>query len=123
MFEIRIERDFCAAHALVIGGTREPVHGHNWHVTVVAAGLTLDGDGLLCDFHELERRLDAVLEPFRNADLNATPPFDRINPSAERIAQHVGETLAGELVPGVRISRVSVTEAPRCTATYRMDGR
>src|SRR5690606_34763268 len=30
MYELKVQREFCAAHALMIKGQREPVHGHNW---------------------------------------------------------------------------------------------
>ena len=119
MYELSVERTFCAAHAIVIRGEREPVHGHNWHVTTTVAGTTLDEDGLLCDFHHLEHAVDAVLAPFVNADLNATPPFDQLNPTAELVARHIADALADQLPPGVEIQSVSVTEAPGCRATWR----
>jgi 6-pyruvoyltetrahydropterin/6-carboxytetrahydropterin synthase len=121
MYEISIERDFCAAHAIAMRGVQEMVHGHNWHVQAVLAGRDLDADGLLADFHELERRLDEILAPLQNADLNNTPPFDAVNPTAEHVARFIAESLA-EAMPGeAMVARVSVTEAPGCTATYRMD--
>lgn len=118
MYELTVEREFCAAHAIVIRGEREPVHGHNWRVRVELAGETLDEDGLLCDFHEVERHLDRILTRFHNRDLNATPPFDTLNPTAEHVARHLAESLAPALPAGVHLSRVSVTEAPGCTAAY-----
>ena len=30
VYEITVEDEFCAAHAIVIRGEREAVHGHNW---------------------------------------------------------------------------------------------
>ena len=120
MFELTIEREFCAAHAIVINGVREARHGHNWKLVVVVAGPTLDDDGLLCDFHVIERTIDRVVEPLHNADLNDTPPFDRLNPTAENVARHVAESMLDGLPVGVRLDRVSVTEAPGCRATYRV---
>lgn len=113
--------EFAAAHAIVIGGEREPVHGHNWRVRAVVAGRELDGDGLLCDFHEVERELRSIVERHHNRSLNETPPFDRVNPTAEHVAREIGaelrRRLSGRLGKGVRVSRVSVTEAPGCEAT------
>ena len=117
-YELTLRTEFCAAHAIVISGRREPVHGHNWRATVIVGGDDLDEDGLLCDFHAIERELARIIEPFHNADLNATPPFDAINPTAERVAQHLGESLARALPPGVALIRASVTEAPGCEAAY-----
>ncbi len=99
-------------------GQREETHAHVWRVRVSVRGGRLDSDGLLCDFHELEARLDAVLAGLRDRDLNETPPFDRVNPTAENVARHVAETLAATLPDGIAVSRVGVTEAPGCTATY-----
>jgi 6-pyruvoyltetrahydropterin/6-carboxytetrahydropterin synthase len=127
VFELTVQREFCAAHAIMMGGVREAVHGHNWRVTVTVAGRQLDGDGLLCDFHELERQLDEVIGPLDCGDLNATAPFDRVNPTAEHVALHIANSLIANslksgLPQGVRVAAVSVTEAPGCMATVREDG-
>ena len=119
MYEVTIERDFHADHAITVAGEVEPTHGHDWHVTVVVSGEKLDEDGLLLDFHLLQERLDTILSSLRDRDLNRTGPFDRINPTAEHVARHLADTLTPALPGGVRLSRVDVTEAPGCTATYR----
>lgn len=119
MFELTVERQFCAAHALVIQGDREPTHGHNWTVTAQVSGDTLDHDGLLFDFHVIEKYLDQILQPFHNANLNECAPFDRINPSAEHVARYIAEQLQTRVGDAVRVSSVRVSEAPGCAATYR----
>lgn len=118
MFQLELETEFSAAHAIVIAGTRERVHGHNFRVTMVVEGPRLDAEGLLCDFHMVERWLEEIVAPFRDGDLNSTPPFDRLNPTAERIAEHIGVTMAGKLPASVRVGRVRVTEATRCAAVF-----
>jgi 6-pyruvoyltetrahydropterin/6-carboxytetrahydropterin synthase len=123
MFELTVERVFSAAHAILIGGVREPVHGHDWRVRVTVAGPELDAEDLLCDFHALEGSLDRVIAPFRNADLNRTPPFDHVNPTAEAVARHIAHGVAADLPPGVRLAAVALTEAPGCEAVYRPDAR
>lgn len=124
MFELHVETEFAAAHAISMGGRIEPLHGHNWHVTVCVAGERLDDDGLVCDFHLIESHLRDLVGVFHNRNLNETAPFDEVNPTAELVAKHFAETLqsriADRVPPGVRISWVSVTEAPGCTAVYRM---
>lgn len=119
MFELSVDREFCAAHAIVIAGTREPLHGHNWRVRVTVAGPDLDADGLLCDFHLIEKRLDQVIASLHNRDLNVTPPFNTVNPTAEQIARHIAQNVAPALPRTVRLTGCSVTEAPGCQATYR----
>ncbi len=124
MYEITVERTFCAAHAIIIRGQFEPLHGHNWKVTASIAGETLDEDGLLCDFHAVDRVLAQITEPFMNKNLNEVPPFNDVNPSAEHVARHIAVELAArlkdELAPGGQVKAVSVTEAPGCCATYRL---
>ena len=124
MFEICVESEFAAAHALVLGGQSEPLHGHNWRVTATLAGPRLTADGLLCDFHVVESGLRDLTSRLHNRNLSDIPPFDGpLNPSAESIAAWIAEelarTLAGRLPQGVRIAAVRVTEAPGCAATYR----
>jgi 6-pyruvoyltetrahydropterin/6-carboxytetrahydropterin synthase len=125
-FSVEIEREFAAAHAIVLGGVRECVHGHNWRVVASIGGERLDGEELLCDFHLVEGLLGAIVAPFANGDLNRTAPFDRVNPTAEAIARHVGRELARGLAgaaPALRVEWVRVTEAPRCTATAWFEPR
>ena len=124
MYEITVEADFSAAHAIVIAGTREPLHGHNWHVVVTVAGDALDNDGLLCDFHTVEDFLHELIVPFNNRNLNEVAPFDRLNPTAELVAKHLGDSLAAALntalAPAAWVASVRVTEAARCRATYHL---
>lgn len=135
MYEIRVSTEFCAAHALIIAGAIEPTHGHNFRVTLTLAGERLDADGLLVDFHAVERWLAAIVRPFTNNDLSKVPPFDapgeqpgKYNASAERIAQHIGDAMIeiltreldkGTKERGVRVVSVEVTEARGCIAVYR----
>lgn len=118
MFELTIEREFAAAHAIMIRGEREPVHGHNWRVTLTVGGDSLDEDGLLVDFHDLEAQLDDILAPFQNRHLNEVEPFDQVNPTAENVARHIAQAITPALATGVKLIHVSVTEAPGCRATY-----
>jgi len=123
VYEITVEDEFCAAHAIMIRGEREPVHGHNWKVSVTVASDTLDADGLLLDFHALEGLVREILTPFRNRDLNATPPFDRTNPTAELVAKHIADRTVsglGSLKIGMlKVLGVRITEAPGCSVVYR----
>lgn len=123
MFRLTVQAEFAAAHAIVMRGEREPIHGHNWRATVCVAGESLDDDGLLCDFHAIESSLRAATERFHNKNLNEVPPFDRENPTAELVAMHLAEAVAASVPPqdasrGVRVEWVRVTEAPGCAATY-----
>lgn len=118
MFTIATTRTFCAAHALRLpGGGIEPLHGHNWRLTVTVEADQLDELGCVMDFHELEKQVDAIIGPWHNRNLNDIPPFDAaVNPSAENVVGQVAAQLS--LPEGVRLRRVEVTEAQGCAAAY-----
>lgn len=123
MFTVTVEREFCAAHALILGGVREVVHGHNFKLAVSVVGPSLDRDGLLVDFHALEKAVDGIIKPFINADLNKIPPFSGVeNPSAECIAKYIADQVQIKLttISGlVQLESVRLTEAPGCSVVYR----
>ena len=118
MFEISVTRTFCASHQVrFANGVLEPMHGHNWTVTVSAGALQLNADGFVIDFHDLEQQLDAVLRPLNNAHLNDARLLDGANQSAEVVCQKIGQAL--RIRPPAWLISVAITEAPGCVATYR----
>lgn len=121
MFSIRVERVISAAHGITIGGVNEPLHGHDWRVRVTIESGTLDDDGMVCDFHALEKSLDGILSPLQNSNLNETPPFDELNPTAENVAFHIARSMQPELPATVTSITASVTEAPGCEARCRLE--
>jgi 6-pyruvoyltetrahydropterin/6-carboxytetrahydropterin synthase len=55
-YRVRVERNklkFAAAHFATYEGKLEPLHGHNYAVTIEIAG-TLTGDAWVCDFGTLK---------------------------------------------------------------------
>lgn len=123
MYAIEVTTEFAAAHSISIGGRPEPIHGHNWHVTLIISGETLDADGLLCDFHTVHAVLEDIVTPFHNNNLNAVPPFTETNPTAELVARHIAAELQARLGDALascaRVESVRVTESPGCAAVYR----
>ncbi|MFT3686955.1 MAG: 6-carboxytetrahydropterin synthase [Phycisphaerales bacterium] len=133
MYQLEIRNHFSAAHAITMGGVVEPLHGHDWHVTVVVEGKRLDDDGLLVDFHKLQSDLASIIGPFQNQNLNEVEPFSLgLNPTAEHVATHIWQSLSDRLATWsqnaskdsllppcrLRIASVRVTEAVGCAATY-----
>ena len=129
MFAIEVQRTFCAAHALRLpGGGVEPLHGHNFQVTVKLTCTTLDALETVTDFHPVENALAAILAPWNNANLNDIEPFrTTINPSAERIAEQIGQSMRRALQKidpdgiqkrQLRLTEVRLTEAPNCLAIW-----
>src|SRR5438132_3228600 len=109
-FEITTTREFSAAHQLrLYDGSLEPLHGHNWRVRVTVSAEKLDAIGVVMDFHELDRLVDAVLAPLHNSHLNSVAPFldlTIMNPSAENVALHVGRSLMESLPRSVKLLSV-----------------
>jgi len=127
MYEITVESVFAAAHAIRLpDGSLEPVHGHNWPVAVTVAAEELDDIETVCDFHILQDLLKNALAPWQNNDLNQCEPFTdgigglAINPTAERVAWAIAEKITPGLPSHCKLNSVSVSEAPGCTAVYRV---
>src|SRR5581483_11172639 len=117
-FEIRTIRTFAAAHQLrLYDGSLEPLHGHNWRVEVTVSSPTLDQIGVVMDFHELERLVDAVVLPMHNRHLNELPAFARVNPSTENVAVHIANSV--QLPRDILLERVEVWETAENSAVYR----
>ena len=128
VFEVTVETEFCAAHALR-GEAREiePLHGHNFKVHVTVGGEKLDALGTLIDFRDLQRLLERELDGWRNHNLNADVKEFRADgenlcPSAENIAFVLFRNLKSHLPSRVRLDCVRVSEAPGCWAAYRHAG-
>ena len=118
-YDLTIRTSFSAAHSILIDGEQEPLHGHDWSVVVEVTSDTLDPDGLVCDFHELEATLARIVAPLRNGNLNEITPFNDVNPTAEHVAKHIAESMSKTLPDGVKLTSVRIGEAPGCEATYR----
>jgi len=98
-------------------GSLEPLHGHNWQIRATVGRSELDNIGVVMDFHELQRRVNAIVDPMHNVNLNDLPAFQTINPSAENVALVVGRGLRFDA--GVRLISVEVWETADCRAVYR----
>ena len=121
-FDITATREFAAAHQLKLyDGSLEPLHGHNWKVRVTVSAEALDEIGVVMDFHQLERLLDAIVQPLHNSHLNEAALLRGANPTTENVALHVAEAL--ELPRDVRLASVEVWETSGNSAIYRPSGR
>ncbi len=125
MFEVSVEKSFAAGHALRgYRGKCENVHGHNYKVRVTITGERLDSTGLLCDFVEVKRLMQAIIDRLDHRFMNDVPPFTELNPSAENLARYFYQELQQALaatpaeVP-LRVGSVTVFETDTTTATYR----
>ena len=123
MYEISVEQEFDAAHALRgYEGKCERLHGHRFRVAVTIRASKLNEIGLAYDFTVLKKQLGEVLGKYDHTSLNETAPFDEINPSSENIAATVYREMKMRLDGApVNLSRVEVWESPTSRAEFRPD--
>lgn len=115
---LRVAETFEAAHHLTsYKGSPEPVHGHTWRVEALLEAAELDEEGIGFDFVEVRGAVRELAGRFDHRDVNAVAPFDRLSPTAERLAAWFYEELA-RLLPDARLAEVTVWEGPACSATY-----
>lgn len=121
MYEISVETDFDAAHALRgYQGKCENIHGHRFRVAVTIRAAKLNDIGLAYDFTVLKKQLNEIIGKFDHTSLNETPPFDKINPSSENIARTIYEYMKARLAgEPVSIVKAEVWESPTSRAEYR----
>ncbi len=132
MFAIEVQSTFYASHALRLpAGDVEPAHSHAFTVTAKIIAQNLDPMETVLDFHDLQRLLAEILAPWSNQFLNNLEPFrSRVNPSAERIAEQIGQRLVESLrstfpdeaaARALCLAEVRLTEAPGCLAIWSPD--
>jgi 6-pyruvoyltetrahydropterin/6-carboxytetrahydropterin synthase len=123
LYEISVESDFDAAHALRgYQGKCENLHGHRFKVAVTIRARQLNDIGLAYDFTILKKQLAEITAKFDHTSLNDTPPFDKINPSSENIATTVYNQMKSSLSGApVSLLKVEVWESPTSRAEYRED--
>jgi 6-pyruvoyltetrahydropterin/6-carboxytetrahydropterin synthase len=123
MYEVMIEEEFSAAHALRgYKGKCENLHGHNWKVEVYVRGERLDEIGMLVDFTKLKSVTREVMRYLDHKNLNELSPFDtELNPSSEHIAgfvlSEVGKAINDDRV---KVYKVRVWETPSTSATFEI---
>jgi 6-pyruvoyltetrahydropterin/6-carboxytetrahydropterin synthase len=119
MFTISVETHFWASHQLVLqDGSKEPLHHHNWLVTVEVGSKKLNEMAVVMDFNELKAMVDNIAAEFDNKALNQTGCFQQNNPSAETVAKYIYDKIKIELPQGVQLMNVKVVEQTGCSAKF-----
>ncbi len=115
MFEVKITRDFSAAHRVEdYPGNCEKLHGHNWKVEIIVRAASLDPLGMVIDFRKLKEIADEVLAPLDHAYLNEAAELHGLNPTAENLARHIFT----EVAKRAPVSRVNVFETESSVASF-----
>jgi 6-pyruvoyltetrahydropterin/6-carboxytetrahydropterin synthase len=122
-FTVRVSARFEAAHFLrEYRGISEPLHGHSYKVEADLASRAggVDSDSIAVDFVSARRQLETLAKTLDYGCINDVPPFDRINPSAENIAEwfarELGAAVAGE---NAVVLAVTIWEGPVNSVTFR----
>jgi 6-pyruvoyltetrahydropterin/6-carboxytetrahydropterin synthase len=122
-FTIRVSARFEAAHFLrEYRGISEPLHGHSYKVEVdlAAAGGGVDADAIAVDFVSARRKLEGLAKTLDYGCINDVPPFDKVNPSAENIAQWFASALGSAVADEKAVVRaVTIWEGPVNSVTFR----
>jgi len=121
-FTVFKEISFAAAHFLrEYHGKCETLHGHNYRVRVYVGADELDSEGMVVDFVQLREVLRRIVdERLDHWNLNDVAPFDRLNPTAEHIAQWIGDEAAAQVDDArVRVTECHVWETETNCAIYR----
>lgn len=114
--ELTVEFVFSAAHHLdEAEGRCRTMHGHDYRLEVTVAGPVQDADGMVMDFHEIDRIVDqAVIRQLEGRTLNEI----LATPTAERLAEWIRDRLRPQL-PGLR--RLVIDETPRYHVTLEVE--
>ena len=119
MYKISVEQHFDAAHFLRdYHGKCENLHGHRFKVVATVEADKLNEIGLAYDFTDLKQQLGNIVAGFDHTCLNDNPPFDKINPSSENIAETIYNSLKPHLNDRVTLSSIEVWESPQSLITY-----
>jgi len=95
---------FEAAHAVVINGKPEEVHGHTFRLEVAVEGPMKNG--YVMDFLELRRIVDGAIGGLDHRNLNAL--FE--NPTTENVALWIADRVKERLPDGVVLRRLVLWE-------------
>ena len=121
-YVVRVEARFEAAHYLrEYRGISEPLHGHSYKVEaeLAARGGGIDQDAIAVDFVSAKRKLETLAKKLDYGCINDVAPFDRINPSAENIAQWFARELGAAVADeNARVVAVTIWEGPVNSVRY-----
>ena len=119
MFSVSVETHFWASHQLTLpDGSKEPLHQHNWVVTVDVNSSELNSMGLIMDFRRLKTMVDNIVTDFDNIQLEKLDYFQQNNSSAEAVARYIYEKLEPRLSRDLKLNYIRVAEQPGCSAKF-----
>ena len=124
MYTLAVKRDFIAQHALIGGdwGAENLRHSHHYVLELQIEGNELDQHGYLVDILDVELQLGQVITRYRDQFLNDFPEFANLNPSLERFAAILCNTLSQNIAaPNIQTMRVVLWENEIAWAAYKVE--
>ncbi|MBU4141031.1 MAG: 6-carboxytetrahydropterin synthase QueD [Candidatus Omnitrophica bacterium] len=120
MYAIKVRSYFSAAHNLRgYRGRCEKLHGHNWKVEAEVVSRQLNNLSIACDFKDLKKKLQKVLNGLDHTCLNKLKPFKKNNPTSEKIAEFIYYNLKKSVkAKGLILRKVSVWETESSQASF-----
>jgi len=131
MFRVTRIIDFCYGHRLLnYDGKCKYLHGHNGRAEIALVSDKLDDRGMVLDFTEIKRVVNTWVDEtldhrmVLHRDDPAVPLLRELgeplylldtNPTAESIAQLIGEFAIGQ---GFPVAQVDLWETRQCYATF-----
>lgn len=119
-FTLKTILDFAAAHSLRgYDGDCAKLHGHNWKVEVQVCGNRLNEIGMLIDFKKIKLHAKQAVEELDHTFLNDHPHFQRVNPTAENIAQYLYTEMAKRIeTEDIKMHSITIWENDRNCVIY-----
>ena len=79
----------------------------------------MDGDAIAVDFVSAKRKLEALAKKLDYGCINDVPPFDKVNPSAENIAEWFHRELSSAVADeNAVVVAVTIWEGPVNSVRY-----
>ena len=101
MYAVSVSRSCIAQHYLTVPdpGPEGTLHSHRFDIEAEFRGPALNEYGYVVDIDAMIKALKAVVDGFRDRTLNDLSAFEGLNPSAERLAEVIGDRLLDRLDP------------------------
>jgi 6-pyruvoyl tetrahydropterin synthase/QueD family protein len=119
LFSILVKTKFSASHRVTLcNGTKEKLHKHTWQVTVEIAGRKLDKSGFVTDFTVVREKLENIIAPLKNKNLENIEYFAKNGASAELVAKYVFDRMKPQISGKNRLIMAQVSEEKGCFARF-----
>ena len=124
MYTLAVRREFTATHYLIGGdwGSENNPHNHHYLLELQLSGDKLNEHGYLVDIVEVEQHLDALVDRYRDQQLNDFPEFSGLNPSIEHFSRILCNSINLNIEAGnITSLRITIWENDIAWASYSLE--